>query len=83
MGTVRCWRDLNVICFSGPDFAAGWLGKTTLFLIIFLSLWHAAHRLRVVFHDFGVRMDAEVATGVYLVATIGTILTAIYLGMVG
>jgi fumarate reductase subunit D len=64
-------------------FAAGWLGKTTLFLIIFLSLWHAAHRLRVVFHDFGVRMDAEVATGVYLVATIGTILTAIYLGMVG
>ena len=38
-------------------FAASWIGKAGLFIVISLSLWHAAHRLRVVFHDFGVRLD--------------------------
>jgi fumarate reductase subunit D len=60
-------------------FAAGWLGKSSLFIVIFLSLWHAAHRLRVVFHDFGVRLDKVVANAVYLVAAIGTVMTAFYL----
>jgi len=60
-------------------FAAGWLGKSILFIVIFLSLWHAAHRLRVVFHDFGVRKDKAVAYAVYLVASIGTVMTAFYL----
>ena len=60
-------------------FAAGWLGKIILFVVISLSLWHAAHRLRVVFHDFGVRMDKAVANAVYGVALIGTVLTAFYL----
>ena len=60
-------------------FASHWIGKSVLFLVIFLSLWHAAHRLRVVFHDFGVRKDKAVANAVYLVAAIGTVLTAFYL----
>jgi len=60
-------------------FASGWLGKASLFVVIFLSLWHAAHRLRVVFHDFGVRLDKVVANAVYLVALIGTVMTAFYL----
>ena len=60
-------------------FSAGWLGKACLFIVIFLSLWHAAHRLRVVFHDFGVRNDKAVASAVYLVALIGTVMTAFYL----
>jgi fumarate reductase subunit D len=60
-------------------FAAGWVGKCVLFVVIFLSLWHAAHRLRVVFHDFGVRQDKAVANAVYLVAAVGTVLTAFYL----
>ena len=63
-------------------FAAGWIGKGALFIVVFLSLWHAAHRLRVVFHDFGVRMDAEVAAGVYLVAAVGTVISVIYLLMI-
>ena len=46
------------------------------FCVLFLCLWHAAHRLRVVFHDFGVRSDTWVARGVYLVAIIGSLLTA-------
>ena len=60
-------------------FAAGWFGKIVLFFVISLALWHAAHRLRVVFHDFGVRKDKVVAKAVYLVAIIGTMLTAWYL----
>ena len=60
-------------------FAAGWIGKIILFVVISLSLWHAAHRLRVVFHDFGVRRDKAVANAVYLVAAIGTVMTAFYL----
>jgi fumarate reductase subunit D len=60
-------------------FASGLLGKAVLFVVISLALWHAAHRLRVVFHDFGVRMDKTVARAVYLVAAIGTALTAYYL----
>ena len=63
-------------------FAASWLGKACLFVVLFLSLWHAAHRLRVVFHDFGVRKDKLVANAVYLVATAGTVITAFYLFMI-
>ena len=64
---------------SVQAFAGHWVGKTVLFLVIFLSLWHAAHRLRVVFHDFGVRRDKAVANAVYLVAAVGTVMTAFYL----
>jgi fumarate reductase subunit D len=60
-------------------FASHWIGKSALFLVISLSLWHAAHRLRVVFHDFGVRRDKAVANAVYLVAALGTLMTAFYL----
>jgi fumarate reductase subunit D len=60
-------------------FAASWLGKACLFIVLFLSVWHAAHRLRVVVHDFGVRKDTLVATAVYTVAAIGTVLAAFYL----
>ena len=60
-------------------FAGHWVGKISLFLVISLSLWHSAHRLRVVFHDFGVRRDKAVANAVYLVAAAGTVMTAFYL----
>jgi len=63
-------------------FAAGWLGKIALFVVISLSLWHAAHRLRVVFHDFGVRRDQLVAKAVYLVAAVGTLMAAFYLFLI-
>nr|VFJ96459.1 MAG: succinate dehydrogenase subunit D [Candidatus Kentron sp. LFY]VFJ98958.1 MAG: succinate dehydrogenase subunit D [Candidatus Kentron sp. LFY] len=60
-------------------FASHWLGKLILFFVIFLSLWHAAHRFRVTVHDFGLRADILVATVAYLVAGIGTILAISYL----
>jgi len=61
------------------SFAASFIGKLGLFIVLFLSLWHAAHRLRVVAHDFGIRKDKLVANAVYLVAAIATVLTAFYL----
>ena len=64
------------------EFATSLLGKACLFIVISLSLWHAAHRLRVVFHDFGVRKDKLVANAVYLAAGIGTAMTAFYLLMI-
>lgn len=63
-------------------FASGWVGKGVLMVVISLSLWHAAHRLRVVFHDFGIRRDQLVAQAVYVVAAIGTGLTAWYLYLI-
>jgi len=64
------------------NFAMNGFGKLSLFVVISLSLWHAAHRLRVVFHDFGVRKDKVVANAVYLVALIGSVMTAFYLYMI-
>ena len=56
-------------------FAAHWFGKLVIFGIIFLSLWHAAHRFRVTMHDFGVRSGTPVAIIAYSIAAIGTIVT--------
>ena len=49
------------------------LAKVLIFVVLALSLWSAAHRLRITFYDFGVRQDALVAAIVYLAAAIGTI----------
>lgn len=53
-------------------FAAHWAGKLFLLAVITLFLWHAAHRLRVTLHDFGLRQDPVVAVVVYLAAAAGT-----------
>lgn len=60
-------------------FAANWLGKLIIFGVILVSLWHAAHRLRVTMHDFGVRADTLVAYIVYGLAGLGTLMTLVYL----
>ncbi len=58
---------------------ADWPSKVLMFLFISLSFWHAAHRLRITAHDFGLRSDGAVASAVYLLATIGTVASAVYL----
>ncbi len=57
----------------------GGFWKLAMFAVISLSLWHAAHRLRITAHDFGLRRDALVAALVYLLATLGTVASAVYL----
>lgn len=60
-------------------FAGNWLVKLALFGIITLACWHAAHRLRVCAHDFGIRADTAVAVVLYGLATVGTAATALAL----
>lgn len=57
------------------DFLSWWIVKLAVFGIIFFGLWHAAHRLRVCAHDFGIRADLAVAVVLYGLATIGTLAT--------
>ena len=64
---TRAQKSVLVAC------RAAVLGVITLFL------WHAAHRLRVTLHDFGLRQDAVVAVVVYTVAALGTGLSVLYL----
>ena len=58
-------------------FSGNLWGKLILFGILFFSLWHAAHRLRVVCHDFGIRADTWIARILYFLATIGTVVAAV------
>jgi fumarate reductase subunit D len=46
---------------------------------VFLTLWSAAHRLRITCYDLGLRADTLVASIVYGVALAGTAASVIYL----
>lgn len=52
------------------------IGKGLIFLAVFLPAWHAAHRLRITAHDFGLRADGVVMVFCYGLAALGTVLTA-------
>jgi fumarate reductase subunit D len=60
-------------------FAGHWLGKLALVLVVFLSLWSAAHRLRITLYDIGVRADTAVASAVYSVAVLASLAAAVFL----
>jgi fumarate reductase subunit D len=60
-------------------FAAHWLAKLAIVGVVFVSLWSAAHRLRITCYDLGVRADALVASVVYAVALAGTAAAAVFL----
>lgn len=59
--------------------ASHWLAKIAIAGIVFLSLWSAAHRLRITCYDLGVRADTLVATIVYGGALAGTAASVVYL----
>jgi fumarate reductase subunit D len=60
-------------------FAGHWLAKLAVAGVVFLSLWSAAHRLRITFYDVGVRADTLVAVVVYAVAALGSVAAAVWL----
>ena len=60
-------------------FASHGLVKLGLVVVVFLSLWSAAHRLRITCYDLGLRADTLVATLVYAVALAGTLAAAVTL----
>lgn len=60
-------------------FAAHWLAKAALVVVIGLSLWSAAHRVRITAYDLGVRADALVAAVVYTASLAGTAAALVFL----
>lgn len=63
-------------------FAAHGLAKVAVAGVVFLSLWSAAHRLRITCYDLGIRADTVVATIVYAGALAGTALSVLYLARI-
>jgi len=53
-----------------------WLIAMALFVVLVCAAWHAAHRLRIVMHDLGIRSDKRIATAAYLLAGLYSVLTA-------
>lgn len=62
--------------------AGHWLMKLALAGVVFLTLWSAAHRLRITCYDLGLRADGLVATVVYAAALAGTAASVIYLARI-
>lgn len=62
--------------------ASHWFAKLAIAGTVFLSLWSAAHRLRITCYDLGVRADTLVATVVYAVALAGTAAAVFYLARI-
>lgn len=60
-------------------FAAHGLVKLALVAVVFLSLWGAAHRLRITCFDLGLRADTLVATVVYAFSVLVTVVVALAL----
>ncbi|MFA7268364.1 MAG: fumarate reductase subunit FrdD [Sterolibacterium sp.] len=63
-------------------FAAGWFGKLVIFVVLFLSLWSQAHRLRITCFDFGLRADTLAAIVFYALAAVGSVATVMYLARI-
>jgi fumarate reductase subunit D len=67
-----------ITCLLSYDRLLGLLqhpfSKLVTFAILFLLIWHAAHRMRITAHDFGVRNDPLVMFICYGVAAAGSLL---------
>ena len=59
-----------------------WLAKVAVAGVVFLSLWSAAHRLRITCYDLGVRADILVATVLYAGAIAATAASVLYLARI-
>jgi fumarate reductase subunit D len=59
------------------------LARLMLFGVVFLMIWHAAHRTRITAHDFGVRQDALVMWLCYGIAAVGSVVAAVSLLRLG
>ena len=53
-----------------------WALALGFFVVLVLAAWHAAHRLRILVQDLGLRADRAVALVAYTLAGLFTLLTA-------
>ena len=56
--------------------AHSWPGKIIVLAVIALFMWHAAHRIAILLHDFGVHAVALVKFACYGLAFVGTVVAA-------
>lgn len=63
-------------------FAQNWAGKIVMLAVIALFLWHAAHRIHILLHDFGVHAVTAVRVLCYGGAFAGTVIAAYTLLMI-
>lgn len=64
-------------------FAQNWVGKCFLFAVVALFLWHTAHRIAILLHDFGVHAVTVVKLSSYGFAFIGTVIAGYSLLWIG
>ena len=64
-------------------FSQHWAGKVFVLAVIALFLWHAAHRIGILLHDFGIHAIALVKVVVYGSALLGTVVAAYALLKIG
>ena len=57
-------------------FSQHWLGKCFILAVIALFMWHAAHRIAILLHDFGVHAVTMVKLVCYGLAFVGTVVAA-------
>lgn len=55
------------------------LNKLVIFGVLFLIIWHAAHRMRITAHDLGIRNDTLTMFICYGIAAAGTLLALVAL----
>ncbi len=55
------------------------LSRLAIFGMLFLMLWHAAHRMRITAHDVGIRNDTLVWIIFYGIAAVGTVVAVVAL----
>jgi fumarate reductase subunit D len=55
------------------------VGKVVLFAVIFLPLWHAAHRLLTTLHDLSIPKGPVAMSACYGAAALGSIAAAVVL----
>ena len=57
-------------------FSTNWIGKLFLLAVIALFMWHAAHRIAILLHDFGVHAVTLVKVVCYGLAFAATVVAA-------
>jgi len=55
------------------------LSKLIIFAVLFLIIWHAAHRMRITAHDLGIRNDRLTMFVCYGIAATGSVLALVAL----
>jgi fumarate reductase subunit D len=64
-------------------FCQHWAGKAFVFAIVFLFLWHGAHRAFHCLHDLGIHAKKASMFACYGIAALGTLAAAVSLIRIG